>query len=272
MALRKLFLLLIFIAFIGCNQSDSNNSPEKQDTAEEQAQTTTTTNNTATDPEPEREGKIVARVNGSPIYEDDIKNRNLNFVITEEIIYQLGLQQGVDNEINKKVRNFERVLIINKAKESMMENMEPTKKISDEEIQRHYEANKYKYSHVRIHEITVPDVNLGLEVKEKAEAGEELQTIATGYPDIEITVTDIGYNRELAQKFEKKEVGAISEVIQKPNGTFSVLKIVEIKEIPLKASRNSIKHGLESKRIAEMFEIKANRLAEENNITIEIID
>lgn len=272
MALRNLFLLLIFMVFIGCNQSDSNNAPEKQNVDNDQAQTTNSKNNTATDPEPEREGKIVARINGNPIYEDDIKGRNMNFVITEEIIYQLGLQQGVDEEITKKVKDIERVMIIQKAKESMMENMEPTKGISDEEIQKHYEENKEKYSHVRIHEITVPDVNLGLEVKEKAEAGEDLQAIAAGYPDVAITVADIGYNRELARKFEKREVGSISEVMQKPNGTFSVLKIVEIKEIPLKASKNSIKHSLESKRLGEMFEINAYRLAEENNMTIEIID
>lgn len=272
MTLRKLFLLLIFMVLVGCNQSDSNDAPEKQDTANDQAQTTTSTDNTTTDAAPEREGKIVARVNGSPIYEDDLRGRNLNFVVTEEIIYQIGLQQGVDKEISEKVRSYERMLIIKNAKESMMENMEPTKEISDEDIQRHYEANKDKYSHVRIHEISVPDVNLGLEVKEKAEAGEDLQAIANGYPDIEITVTDIGYNRELTQKFEKKEVGSISEVIQKPNGTFSVLKIVEIKEIPLKASKNSIKHGLESRRLGEIFEINARRLAEEQNMTIEKIN
>ena len=262
------------MVFIGCNESDSNNTPEKETTTDGQAQTTTSTNTaaTATDPEPERVGKIVARVNGVPIYKDDLNGRNLNFVISEEIIYQAGLKQGFDKEISKRVKEYERMLVIKNTKESILENMEPTKKISDEEIQEYYERNKDKYTHIRIHEISVPDANLGLEVKKKAETGEDLQDIATSYPDISITVTDIGYNRELAQRFEKREVGSVSEVVQKPNGTFSILKIVDIRDIPINSTKNSIRHALESKRLGEMFDIHARKLAEENNITIEIID
>lgn len=264
MILRKLFLLLIFMVLVGCNQSDTNNTTENKDTPESQAQ------NSAQ--EPQRDGKIIARVNGAPIYEDDLNGRNRDFVITEEIIYQVGLQQGVDEDIQKQVKSYEKMLIIKKAKQSMRENMEPAKPISEEEILEHYERNKNRYTHVRIHEISVPDVNVGLEVKEKAEAGEDLQDIANSYPDLVITVTDMGFDRELAQKFDNREVGSVSEVIQKPNGTFSVLKIVDSKEIPLTASKNSIKHGLESKRLGELFNTQARKLAEENNITIERID
>ena len=271
MTLGKLSLLLIFTALIGCNQSDSNNTPEKQDTASDQAQTTST-DTPAADPQPQRTGKIVARVNGNPIYEDDLNGKTVDLVITEEIIYQVELKQGIDKKISKKVKNYERSLVINKAKTSMMENVEPTKKVSDEEIQEYYEANKNKYSHVRIHEISCPDVNLGLEIKEKAQGGEDLQDIANSYPDIAITVTDVGYNRELAQQFKPREVGSVSEVIQKPNGTFSVLKIADIREIPLKTSKSSIRSNLEARRLGEMIKIQTRKLAEENTITIEIIE
>lgn len=271
MTLHKLFLLLIFMVLVGCNQSDTNQDSENEGAPQTQAQTDTSTD-TDSATEPQKEGKIVARVNGSPIYEEDLNGRNLNFVITEEIIYQAGLEQGVDEDIKRMVDDYERMLIIKKTKQSMIENMEPSKPISDEEIQEYYERNKSSYVQAKIQEITVPDVNLGLEVKEKAEAGEDLQEIANSYPDVAITVTDIGYNRALAQKFEKKEAGSVSEVMQKPNGTFSVLKIVEIKDIPLKASKNSIRHGLESQKLGKMFDIQARRLAEKNNIKIERLD
>lgn len=269
MTFSKLLLLLTFVTLIGCNQSDSDDTstpPENQNSASEQAQTTTDDQSAV---EPERTGKVVARVNGKPIYEDDLNGKNLDFVITEEIIYQVGLQQGLDKEITKKVKDYERALVINKTKASLMEDMPPTKQISDEDIQKYYDDNKGKYMHVRIHEISFPDVNLGIEIKKKAEGGEDLQAIATSYPDAAITVTDIGYNRQLAQEFENKEVGSISEVIQKPNGTFSVLKIVEIKEIPLNVNKKSIQHILESKRIGTMFDSYSRRIANENNMEIE---
>ena len=106
-------------------------------------------------------------------------------------------------------------------------------------------------------------------MKEKVSQGEDLQQIAVSYEDIPVNVSDLGYNRKLAQQFKNKEVGAVSEVIQKENGTFAVMKIVEIKEIPLSASKNAISHILEARRKGDMFENKANRLAEENGITIE---
>ncbi len=269
MTFSKLLLLLTFAILIGCNQSDSDDDstpPENHNSVSKQAQTTTDDQSAI---ESERTGKVVARVNEKPIYEDDLNGKNLDFVITEEIIYQVGLQQGVDKEISKKVKDYERGLIINKTKASLMEDMPPTKQISDEDIQKYYDDNKDNYMHVRIQEISFPDVNLGIEIKKKAEGGKDLEAIATSYPDMAITVTDIGYNRQLAQEFENKEVGSISEVIQKPNGTFSVLKIVEIREIPLNVNKNSIQHILESRRIGERFDSYARRLANENNMEIE---
>lgn len=273
MKLSKLLLLFVFAALIACNQSDSVDTPdtsESTNSANDQPQNAPSEKAAA--PEPERTGKVLARVNGKPIYEDDLNGKNLEFIITEEIIYQVGLQNGVSEEIEEKVKNFERTLIINETKVELLENMPPAKQISEEDIEKHYEINKDKYMYLRIHEISAPDVNVGLEIKKRAEAGEELEDIANSYTDIAVTVTDIGYNRQMAQEFENKELGSISEVIQKPNGTFSVLKVVDVKDVPLQNSRKSIKHILEAKRKAEMFDNYAKRLANENNITIEIVE
>ncbi len=125
---------------------------------------------------------------------------------------------------------------------------------------------------MRIHEISFPDSSLGSEIKDKAKSGEELQNIANSYPDIVITVNDIGFNRFMSKHFKTMEVGTVSEVIQKPDGTFSVLKIVEIKDIPLYKSKSSIRHILKAKRKAGLYERYAKKVADKNNITIEIIE
>ena len=263
MTLSKMFLLLVVLIFIGCNQDDSDNK---------QSQTATNDNTAYDESEPEVRGKVLARVNGQAIYEDDLKGYNLEYVVTEEIIYQEGIRQGIDKQYRYKLRDLERRLIINVIKQSILENAEPTKPISNELIQSYYELNKDKYSHVRIHEISFADSNFGNEIKDKAKSGEELQTIANSYPDLEITVNDIGFNRNMAKHFKTREVGTVSEVIQKPDGTFSVLKIVEIRDIPLNISRRTIKHILKALQKARLFDTYARGVARENNMTIDIIE
>jgi len=274
MTLSKMFLLLVVLIFIGCNQSDSNGKPpsaSKDDSDNKQSQTATNDNTAYDESEPEVRGKVLARVNGQPIYEDDLKGYNLEYVVTEEIIYQEGIRQGIDKQYRDQVKNYNRRLIIRGSKQNILENATPTKTVSEEEIKNFYENNKDKYSHVRIHEISFPDSRLGSEIQEKAKNGEELQTIANSHPDLEITVNDIGYNRAMAQHFKTREVGMVSEVIQKPDGTFSVLKIVEIKDIPFNMSKKSIRFTLEAIRKTHMYDSYARKVAKENNMTVEII-
>jgi len=157
-------------------------------------------------------------------------------------------------------------------KQRIRENAEPEKGISNEEIENYYESNKDKYTNVRLYEISFPDSNLGDEIIEKAKGEKELQNIANSYPDLAININDIAYNRSMDQHFKTREVGTVSEVIQKPDGTFSVLKIVEIKDIPFNASKKPIKHILEAQQKARMFDDYAQKTAEENNMTIEIVE
>jgi len=273
---RYMFVLLFtLVILIGCNQSDSDSkapSADNTNTGSRQSQSSMNDNTSAVETEPERVGKVVARVNGKPIYEDDLNGPNLDYLITEEIIYQEGIRQGYGIPNRDKVRDYERGLMIGITKTIILENAEPTKEISYEDIKNYYESNKDIYTHVRIHEISFLDSNLGNEIKDKAKSGEELQAIANSYPDLEITVNDIGYNRDMARHFTTREVGSVTEVIQKPDGAFSVLKIVEIREIPLKTARGAIKHALDAKRKWQIIDSYAQKAAEENNMTIEIIE
>ena len=258
---QYMFVLFFTLAIlIGCNQSDSDSKAPSAD------------NTSAVESEPDIIGKVLARVNGQPIYENDQTRADLEFFITEEIIYQEGINKGFDKSEKGKVRDFERELVISSTKQSILENAEPAKEISNEDIKNYYESNKDKYTHVYIHEISFPDRNLSNEIKDKVKSGEELQAIAKSYPDIPIVVNDLAYNRTMAQHFTAIEVGSVSEVIKKPDGKYSVLKIVELKEIPINVVGKSIRYILEAKQKAQIFNSYAQKIAEENNMTIEIIE
>ena len=265
----KLSLLFIFIMLVGCDQSDSNsNAPSVDNTGTKQSQPSLNDNTSAVEIEPERVGKVLARVNKQPIYEDERTRADLEFFITEEIIYQETISKGFDKYGRDKARDYERGLIIASTKQSILENAEPTKEISSEDIKNYYESNKDKYTHLRILEMSFPDSNLGNEIKDKVKSGEELQAIANSYPDMQITVNDIGYDRAMAQHFTTIEVGSVSEVMKKPDGKYSVLKIAELKEIPLSSVTRSIRYILEAKRKTQIFNSYAQKVAEENNMAI----
>jgi len=274
MILRNLFLLFALLILIGCNQTDSDSIPSADNTnnGSEQSQSGINENAATAETEPEKAGKVVARVNGKPIYEDDLNGRDLEDVINDEIIYQEGIRQGMDKEFRDDVKDYERRLILKQTKLRINENAEPAKNISDEEIKNYYENNKVKYSQVRIHEISFPDSNLGNEIREKAKSEEDLKTVANSYPDIAINVNDIGFNRTMLQYFEIIEVGSVSDVIQKPDGTFSVLKIVDVKNINSNASKAAIKYLLEKKQRGQIIKNYAQNISDENNMTIEIIE
>lgn len=274
MILYKLLLILIFIVFIGCNQTDS--STESQSTEanklQSQAKDSDISENENSEINEDSKGKILALVNGSHIYEDDLNSGNLEFAITDEILYQVGIKQGKDKQYKDKVKEYEKMIIVRAIKVELLENAEPTKDISEEEIQYYYDSNKDKYTNFRIHEISFSDAFLGQEIKEKAESGIDPIDIANSYPDKEVMVVDVGYNREMAQKFPNKDVGSVSDVIRKPNGAFSVLKIIEKKEIPINASRKSIRHLLEAKKQAQLIHDYSQKMAEENDIEVEIVN
>ena len=275
MNLHKLLLLFAILIFVGCNQSDSNSEaqPENQEKSiSEQPASKTNQNDSSANTTQERDGKVLARVNGQPIYEDELNGRSLETVISDEILYQQGVNQGTNQQFQEQVRDFEKKLVVNFEKQQILENAEPTKEISDEQIQNYYDSNRVRYSHIRIHEINFSDEGLGSEIKDKVNSGEELQAIADSYPDSGTDVNDMGFNREMVTLISPKEVGSVSEVIEKPDGTFSVLKIVEIKEIPINTVKRSIKQFLSARQKGQMIDDHAQKVADENNMSIEIIE
>ena len=67
-----------------------------------------------------------------------------------------------------------------------------------------------------------------------------------------------------------EELGQVTEVIEKPNGDFSIIKAIETKDIPMAQTKSSIKNILESKRDIGEIHKEARSIAEENNFTIEM--
>ena len=273
--MKRLLVMLLVPAVItaacGAENKDQNTQVNEQD------KTKTTQEGKSTlkiDPKPENDSKVVARVNGVPIYEDELRGKNLQRLINDEVLYQKGLGSGLGEKYAQKVRDYRKHLIVNDMKSELFENAPPEKEISDEEIQTYYDNNPQKYTFVRMQEVGFADKGLGDEILGKMKSGEDLSEIVNAYAESGANVVgrNLGFDREMLQKFDSIELGSVTEVLTKPDGTYSVIKIVEVKPIPLHQAKSSIRTQLEAKRKRQANEEYANQIIEENSIEIEIVN
>ena len=260
-------MLIAAFLFLGCNQTGSDNG--KADNAGETGQSAAKVERS----KPKRDTKVVAYVNGVPIYEDELRGGTVDMAVTNEILYQEGLRRGIDKKYEQKVDDFKTSLVSRDVRLDIMENLPPIKEITDEDIEEYYNRNKDKYSAYHIVEINFSNENLGPEILKQAGEGKELRDIANelATSDPKAIFNDLGTRRELVEYFNEKEAGSLSEIVKKSDGTFSVLKIVEVKETPLANLKFSIRNNLEARREAHSIESKSREIARENNMVIEIV-
>lgn len=264
-------LLLTLLLSSACGQSGN-----KEGSADKPANSTQDQNgNTITTRyKPERSGKIVAKVNGVPIYEEELNGRPVKSLITDEILYQEGLKEGIEKKYQDKVMQYQMSLVVKDVKSSILENMPPEKEVTDKELLDYYNQHKdVNYTNIRIQEINFPDKKLGDEVLKMAQEGKELQDIANSMSNSgsKVTVNDLGFNKQLYKYFKVKEVGAVTEVISKQDGTYSVLKVLEVKEVPFDTAKNVLKYTVESRKKGAAFDEYAKKIAKENGMKIEIV-
>ena len=255
--MKKLFRLLVFIILFaaGCERFEKK-----------QAATTTSTEETT-------QKKVVARVNGRPIYEEDLKGKPLQTAIDYEILYEAGLKRGLDNKIEQDVEDYKKRLIVTKMQREIMDSLPKEELASDTEIEEYYKQNEMKYKILSLKEISVEDKNLADEIQKRAATGEDFEKIASDYSNSgkNVGVRDLKFNRRYNNQFMGKEVGSVSEVIQEGN-KFIILKLTETKDIPLDKAKQAIKYTVAAKKRAQAVHEFAEKAKNENNINVEIIE
>jgi len=83
-------------------------------------------------------------------------------------------------------------------------------------------------------------------------------------------VNDLKFGKMHYKKFDKIEVGAITEIIE-DGGQFKILQITDVRKIPLEKVSNPIKHRILARKTGKMLQEKVDEMKKENNIKVEII-
>jgi hypothetical protein len=216
---------------------------------------------------------LLARVNGRPIYKEDLKGKPLETAIDFEILYEAGVKEGIDKQVEKAVEDYKKRLVVTTLQRQIVEKLPKEDVVSEEEIQEYYKQNQSKYTAMSFKEIIVQDKDLADQVQKRAMAGEDFDKIVAELTKSGTTaeVKDLRFNRRFNDLFSGKEVGSVSEVIKEGN-KFVVLKLVEVKEVPLDKAKQAIKYTVAAKKKAQAIHDYAEKAKQDNNITVEIIE
>ncbi|MCI0454998.1 MAG: peptidyl-prolyl cis-trans isomerase [Candidatus Dadabacteria bacterium] len=216
---------------------------------------------------------VIARVNGRPIYKEDLKGKPLDTVIDFEILYDAGVKQGVDKQVAQAVEDYKKRLVVTTLQRQIVEKLPKDETVTEEEIQEYYKQNEGKYKAMSFKQLIVTDKDLADQVQKRAMAGEDFDKIASDMTKSGTTVEvkDLRFNRRFNDLFAGKEVGSVSEVITEGN-KFVILKLTEVKEVPLDKAKQAIKYTVAAKKRAQAIHDYAEQAKKDNNISVEILE
>jgi predicted CopG family antitoxin len=262
--MKRLFplLALIILVSLGCEKREKKEetTPTKEAPTKQTAQTNT----------PDR---IVARVNGKPIYEKDLGGKPLENIVADEVIYEEGLKRGLDKKLESQIEEYKRGLIVSTLKSEIINSLPKGGEVTDKEIEDYYKENESKFTHMRVKQMTFEDKSLAEEAHKRAMSGEDFEKIASDLSAKSggnIPVKDLVFGVRYNELFKGKDVGSVSDVIQEGN-EFKVIKLVEVIKIPLAKSSESIKYLVLAKRREDAIREFANKVSKEDNIKVEIL-
>jgi hypothetical protein len=261
-----MLLLLIFTVHSGCKQREETKQGEEA--SRETPSSQTKEGNSAPSNGVSHEKRLLATVNGRPIYQEDLKGKNVEDVIIDEILYEEGVNRGLD----KSLKSDKRGLIVETLKQEITNNMPKQQAPTTEEIEDYYREHQKKYLNLKVTGIIVNDEKIGDEIHKRAAKGEDIGKIASDYPDsaVKLIPKPFYLTNDKNDNFKSFEVGTVSEVI-KDNGNFSMYKVVDIYRIPLSTVKSSIAYTIEAMKKYDAVREFAEKARKENKIEVVMI-
>lgn len=263
---RKFSLLFFIIAFgiAGCRQADEQQSAsEKAETQTEQ--TTQTTEDTTSTTEGQDESAsvdesktVVAKVNGVPIYREDLRGFDIQKAVQKELLYQYGKKQGyLDDRIKERVENFEKSLVISKVKIDAIKDYMALNPVTPEELDQEYKKDKEEFVYLKLNEVEVSDKATAEKIHKEASEGASLKDLAAKYGDsVKFQEMDRSTKR-FNRFFTDLEVGAVSELISNQD-KYYIYKVEETNQLPTP----DVKRRLRLEKEAEKKRKAINNLVE----------
>lgn len=258
--MKNLIVLVALMTLItfGCKLSDKEESGKGTVSESEKNETV--------------KNEVVARVDGNPIYKGDLHGRPLESAITDQILYEEGLRQGLDKKYAKKVEDYKKNMIIGIVKSQILLKNAKNYKITQADIDEYVDQNRNKYRNLKLKKITAPDKNVAEEIQKRALEGQDFDKIASDYSNsnVEVTVTEIGPTNEYNDMFDEIAVGKLSGIRQYAD-RFQIFRIIEVSDKLSASQRRKITFELANRRKGETLTNAVEEIKKKDNIKVEIV-
>jgi hypothetical protein len=261
----SLFFLSVVLGIAACTQSEKEEAAKPGTKTEDKAVT-------GEQPQTQQgDKKLLARVDGVPIYQEDLQGRGLKGAIRDEILYQEGLRQGLDKKYAKDLENYKKRLIVESLKRDMFESI-AKQQPSDQEVEELYNKNRDKYTYLSLTELSTGDKNTAEEIRDKLVKGANPTQIASDYSQAGVNVkpTNLRLVKKYNDLFEKKEPGQVSKIVEEGD-QFKIFVITDAKSIPLLKAKNAIQHNLMATKRGQVVQEMVEKIKKENNVKIEVL-
>ena len=258
------------------------------------------TPSTASKPDAQKEGKVLAEVNGSNIttadFNRELKNlpdylkamantpegrkEMLDTMVVRELILQQATKDGLDKgpEIEEKLQDLKKRLIV---ESYLKKKVESESQISDADVQKFYEQNKDKFKtgeQVRASHILVKTEKEAKDILAKIKAGGNFEELAKKYSTDSSAAKggDLGWfgKGSMVPVFEKAVLalkeGQISGIVKSDFG-YHIIKLTGKRPAgirPLEEVKDQIKGAIMPQKQQEIFQKIKEELKKSAKITI----
>ena len=212
----------------------------------------------------------VAIVDGVPLYAEDLRGERLDNAITNEILYQEALRQGLDKKYEKQVELFKKKMVTGAIISEILNNTPNVEEVTDEDIERFYKENMNRYQNIRVVELSTDDQKVAGEIEKEAEKGEDFEKISSEFstPARNYMINAKRFQEIYGKAADKVEVGSV--IAAKQDDKYKILKIVHVTDIPISKARQTIYFAVKAQKKQAAINGYVDKIKQENNVRVEI--
>ncbi|MGI9533821.1 MAG: hypothetical protein ACR2NW_02625 [Thermodesulfobacteriota bacterium] len=215
-------------------------------------------------PKKGKKSEVVAKVGSADIYKQDLKGRNIDDYINEEIYYQEGLKQGIDVEIEETVENFRRNNIVARVKSSVIDEYFKENPLTEETVSEYFAKNKNDYYKLTVTKVESTDAEALDSARQKVADGSSIDSVKSETVSVYKVKTPVKDFNDLVTNYE---VGEVSQVGKSGIKSYFVV-VEEVKEPNETLVKNSIHRQLEAARKRAALNQYMETMKQEYNIEV----
>jgi hypothetical protein len=205
----------------------------------------------------------VIRLNERLVIPYDSVKQSITSNLLRERIYQEALKNPVDEQLNRKIGEFKKNMVLKNFRQNVLA---ARSQVKEEDILAFY--NDHEYQRISVKELIFNDKALAEEAHKRIVSGEEFDSVSEEYSKNQsLAKIRNTFNPPYQDIFKGKNIGVVSEVIQ-DYGSFKIVKLIKRDKIPLDELRSHITSRVMEKNAERTEKELIQKLRGESKIEI----